>query len=41
MVGVAISAAAVGVGALWSATKSQIVKSVSCPMAEIIGFLLV
>ena len=33
----AISAAADGVGALKSATKSAIVKSVSCPTAEIIG----
>src|SRR5699024_11518982 len=35
--GVAISAAADGVGALISATKSHIVKSVSCPTADIIG----
>ena len=35
--GDANSAAADGVGALKSATKSQIVKSVSCPTAEIIG----
>ena len=35
--GVAISAAAEGVGALSSETKSQIVKSVSCPTAEITG----
>ncbi len=33
----ASSAAAEGVGALKSATKSAIVKSVSCPTAEIIG----
>ena len=32
-----ISAAADGVGALKSETKSQIVKSVSCPTAEIVG----
>ena len=32
------SAAADGVGALKSLTKSMIVKSVSCPTAEIIGF---
>ena len=32
-----ISAAAVGVGALRSATKSEMVKSVWCPIAEIIG----
>jgi hypothetical protein len=31
------SAAAEGVGALKSATKSAIVKSVSCPTADIIG----
>ena len=37
--GTAISAAAVGVAALISATKSIKVKSVSCPIAEIIGFL--
>ena len=37
--GVAISAAADGVGALISDTKSQIVKSVSCPTADIIGIL--
>ena len=35
--GVANSAAAVGVGALRSDTKSAIVKSVSCPTALIIG----
>ena len=35
--GTANSAAADGVGALKSATKSAIVKSVSCPTAEIIG----
>ena len=35
--GTANSAAADGVGALKSATKSDIVKSVSCPTAEIIG----
>ena len=34
---IAISAAADGVGARMSATQSAIVKSVSCPMAEIIG----
>ena len=34
---VANSAAAVGVGALKSATKSVIVKSISCPTPEIIG----
>ena len=33
----ASSAAADGVGALISATKSAIVKSVSCPTADIIG----
>ena len=33
----ASSAAADGVGALKSATKSAIVKSVSCPTADIIG----
>ena len=32
-----ISAAAVGVGALKSATKSEIVTSVSWPIAEIVG----
>ena len=37
MSGTANSAAADGVGALKSATKSAIVKSVSCPTAEIIG----
>ena len=37
MSGTASSAAAEGVGALKSATKSAIVKSVSCPTAEIIG----
>ena len=37
--GVVISAAAVGVAALVSATKSAIVKSVSCPTAAIIGIL--
>ena len=37
MSGTASSAAADGVGALKSATKSAIVKSVSCPTAEIIG----
>lgn len=31
------SAAALGVGALKSETKSQIVKSVSCPTADTIG----
>ena len=35
--GVAISAAADGVGALISDTKSHIVKSISCPTADIIG----
>ena len=35
--GTAISAAAVGVGALLSETKSAIVVSVSCPTALIIG----
>ena len=40
MSGDIISAAADGVGALKSATKSEIVKSVSCPIAEIIGILL-
>ena len=35
--GTASSAAADGVGALRSATKSAIVKSVSCPTADIIG----
>ena len=35
--GVTISAAAVGVAARASATKSAIVKSISCPTAEIIG----
>ena len=33
------SAAALGVGALKSETKSQIVKSVSCPTADTIGIL--
>ena len=37
MLATASSAAADGVGALKSATKSAIVKSVSCPTAEIIG----
>ena len=37
MFGTASSAAADGVGALKSATKSAIVKSVSCPTAEITG----
>jgi len=32
-----ISAAAVGVGALRSDTKSAIVKSISCPTPEMIG----
>ena len=32
-----IKAAAEGIGALKSATKSEIVKSVSCPTAEMIG----
>ena len=35
--GTANSAAADGVGARKSATKSHIVKSISCPTAEIIG----
>ena len=35
--GTAISAAPVGVGALRSATKSAIVKSISCPTALITG----
>ena len=35
--GTASSAAADGVGALLSAAKSQIVKSVSCPTADITG----
>ena len=34
-----ISAAADGVGALKSDTKSEMVKSVSCPTADIIGIL--
>ena len=38
--GVAIKAAPVGVGALLSATKSLIVKSISCPTPLIIGILL-
>ena len=38
MLGAANSAAAVGVGARKSATKSAIVKSVSWPTAEIIEF---
>lgn len=37
--GTAISAAPVGVAALISATKSLMVKSVSCPTAEMIGML--
>ena len=37
--GTAISAAPVGVGARKSATKSAIVKSISCPTALIIGIL--
>ena len=37
MSGTESSAAADGVGALRSETKSQIVKSVSCPTADIIG----
>ena len=37
--GTAISAAPVGVGALKSATKSAIVKSISCPTALIVGTL--
>ena len=40
MSGDIISAAADGVGALKSATKSEIVKSVSWQIAEIIGILL-
>ncbi|CEV42025.1 Uncharacterised protein [Streptococcus pneumoniae] len=40
MLGAASSAAAVGVGARKSATKSAIVKSVSWPTAEIIGISL-
>ena len=40
MLGAANSAAAVGVGARKSATKSAIVKSVSWPTAEIIGISL-
>ena len=39
ILGTASSAAADGVGALKSATKSEIEKSVSCPTAEIIGIL--
>jgi len=35
--GIILSAAAEGVGALSSATKSEIVISISCPTAEIIG----
>ena len=35
--GTASSAAAEGVGALKSAAKSAIVKSVSCPTADIMG----
>ena len=35
----AISAAPVGVGALKSLTKSLIVKSISCPTADIMGVL--
>ena len=38
--GVAISAAAVGVGARLSATKSRMVVSVSCPIDEMIGMSL-
>ena len=37
--GTAISAAPVGVGARRSATKSAIVKSISCPTALIVGIL--
>ena len=37
MLGTTISAAAEGVGARRSATKSEIEKSVSCPTAETIG----
>jgi len=37
MCGTANSAAPVGVGALKSATKSAMVKSVSCPTADITG----
>ena len=40
LTGVTNSAAAVGVGALKSETKSIKVVSVSCPIAEIIGILL-
>ena len=39
MFGTAISAAPVGVGALKSATKSAIVKSISCPTALITGIV--
>ena len=39
--GTANSAAALGVGARISATKSVIVKSVSCPTAEMMGVLQV
>ena len=39
MSGTASSAAAVGVSALTSATKSDIVKSISCPTADITGIL--
>ena len=37
--GTICSTAAEGVGALWSAAKSAIVKSVSCPTAETTGIL--
>lgn len=37
VLGTASSAAPVGVGALMSAVKSLMVKSVSCPTAEMIG----
>ena len=37
MFGVINSAATDGVGALTSATKSEIVKSISCPIAETMG----
>ena len=39
--GTASSAAAEGVGARRSATKSAMVKSVSCPIAEITGKLII
>ena len=37
MLDITSSAAADGVGALTSATKSEMVKSISCPTAEITG----